>query len=71
MITSLGGYIYSSSADTAYVHLYVGSDAELEIGGRTVTLSQSGNYPWDGRITLKPGAGTYSLVQLITSLQAL
>ncbi len=61
MITSLGGYIYSSSADTAYVHLYVGSDAELEVGGGTVPLSQSGNYPWDGRITLTPGAGKYRL----------
>jgi len=61
MITSLGGYIYSTSADTAYVHLYVGSEAELDVGGETVTLSQTGNYPWDGHIVLKPGAGTYRL----------
>ena len=61
MITSLGGYIYSTSADTAYVHLYVGSEAELDVGGKTVTLSQTGNYPWDGHIVLKPGAGTYRL----------
>ncbi len=61
MITSLGGYIYSSSADTAYVHLYVGSEAELDIGGKAVRISQSGNYPWDGKITLKPGEGNYAL----------
>ncbi|MBE6725996.1 MAG: glycoside hydrolase family 127 protein [Ruminococcaceae bacterium] len=61
MITSLGGYVYSSSDDTAYVHLYVGSDAELDVGGQTVKLSQTGNYPWDGRISFKPGAGKYRL----------
>ena len=67
MITSLGSYIYSTSADTAYVHLYIGSEAELDVGGNRVTLSQSGNYPWDGHIVLSPGAGTYSLALRIPS----
>ena len=61
MITSLGGYVYSASRDTAYVHLYVGSEAELSLGGQTVKLSQTGNYPWDGHITFKPGTGCYAL----------
>ena len=61
MITSLGGYIYSASADTLYVHLYIGSEASFELDGKTVAISQSGNYPWDGELTFKPGAGRYTL----------
>nr|MCR5681773.1 glycoside hydrolase family 127 protein [Clostridiales bacterium] len=61
MITSLGSYLYSTSADTVYAHLYVGSEADLDVGGQRVKIAQSGNYPWDGHITFTVSAGDYAL----------
>ena len=65
MITSLGSYVWSSSADTIYAHLYVGSDAELDVGGQKVRVAQRGNYPWDGHITFTASAGEYALAMRI------
>lgn len=58
VLASLGGYFYSTAADAAWVHLYGGSAATLEIAGRPVTLRQETRYPWDGavRITVEPAA---------------
>ena len=55
-LASIGEYIYSQNDSTAYVHLYVQSDAELSVGGRRVTLHQETRYPWDGavRIAVEP-----------------
>ncbi|MBO6052285.1 MAG: glycoside hydrolase family 127 protein, partial [Clostridia bacterium] len=61
MLTSLGSYLYSTSADTAYVHLSVGSEASLDVGGKTVKIVQSGNYPWDGHLAFTLSAGDYAL----------
>lgn len=61
MITSLGNYIYSCSSNTAYVHLYIGSEAGLDMPFGRLKISQSGNYPWDGRISFSVGAGSYTL----------
>jgi uncharacterized protein len=52
MIASLGQYVYSTSADGLYVHLYVDGRAEAEIGGQTVKITQRTAYPWQGRIAL-------------------
>ncbi len=67
MITSLGGYIYSSSDDTIFVHLYIGSDAEIPMPSGKVKISQRGNYPWDGGISFSVGEGAYTLALRIPS----
>jgi len=56
LIASVGGYIYSQGERDAWVHLYVQSRGELDLGGRKVVLRQKTDYPWDGRIeiTLEP-----------------
>lgn len=61
LLTSLGQYIYSTSDDTAYVHLYIGSEAKLTLGGREVALHMHTDYPWNGGVRLdvhpaQPGA---------------
>ncbi|WP_282937926.1 beta-L-arabinofuranosidase domain-containing protein [Paenibacillus sp. RC67] len=53
LLASLGGYIYTSNADTVYTHLYIGSEAQLEVAGTGLQLKQSSNYPWEGRIQLE------------------
>jgi uncharacterized protein len=56
LIASIGHYIYSVNQNEAFVHLYMGNEAELNIGGQNVQVVQETNYPWDGqvRITLSP-----------------
>ncbi|MBQ8512226.1 MAG: glycoside hydrolase family 127 protein [Clostridia bacterium] len=63
MITSLGNYIYSSDEDTVYTHLYIGGDADIPVGDKTVHVTQTGNYPWSGEIgfTLSGGKYTFAL----------
>jgi DUF1680 family protein len=68
LLASLSKYIYSTSAERApdqgvYVHLYVGSEASLELGGRKIALVQETDYPWAETVKLavrpeKPAAGS-------------
>jgi len=52
LMPSLPGYIYATKGNAVYVNLYIGNRAELELGDQTLKLSQSTNYPWDGRVEL-------------------
>ncbi len=52
-IASLPGYIYGTSKEAVWVHLYAQSTAQLEINGQAVQISQRTNYPWDGSIELE------------------
>lgn len=53
LLASLGGYIYSESETDAVVHLYIQGTGKLDVGGRTVTLKQTTDYPWDGKINIE------------------
>jgi DUF1680 family protein len=52
IVASLGGYIYSTTADRLYVHLYNNNTGHFEFGGRPVEVQQQTDYPWDGRVQL-------------------
>jgi hypothetical protein len=52
LLASLGQYVYSESETDAVVHLYVQGTGRLDVGGKTVTLSQITDYPWDGIVTI-------------------
>jgi DUF1680 family protein len=56
LLAQLGGLIYASSADRAYVNLFIGGAASLKVGSAAVTISQQTQYPWQGatRITVEP-----------------
>ena len=56
LLASLGGYVYSRTADSIFVHLFAEGQTTLELGGREVTLRQRTRYPWDGdvRIDVSP-----------------
>ena len=53
LLASLGTYLYGQSATELAVHLYVQGTAKLAVAGQTVTLTQSTEYPWSGRVSLQ------------------
>ena len=53
VLASLGQYFYSTDADGLWVHLFAGSHAELQVGGKPVTVRQETMYPWDGAVRLQ------------------
>ncbi|NLA58799.1 MAG: glycoside hydrolase family 127 protein, partial [Firmicutes bacterium] len=53
LLASIGQYMYSSSGDTAYVHLYAASEADFDIGGTKVKLTQETDYPWQETVSIK------------------
>ena len=51
-IPSIAGYVYASRGDAAYVNLFIGGSGKVKLGGRTVTLTQKTQYPWNGAVTI-------------------
>ncbi|MBL9135735.1 MAG: glycoside hydrolase family 127 protein [Verrucomicrobiales bacterium] len=51
-IPEIAGSIYATRADSVYVNLYVGCRASMEIRGTTVSLRQTTQYPFDGKVSL-------------------
>ncbi|MBR5536034.1 MAG: glycoside hydrolase family 127 protein [Clostridia bacterium] len=60
MITSLGNYIYSSDENTVYTHLYIGSDAKVQVGENTVIIKQKSLMPWEGKSEFTLSGGEYT-----------
>jgi uncharacterized protein len=51
LLASLPGYLYSTSEDAVWVHLYAEGAATVELDGkRTIRLHQRTRYPWDGSV---------------------
>lgn len=64
LLASLGEYIYTVQGDTVYAHLYIGGEAELQVGGGKVKLTQTTDYPWNGRVRFEvapEGEGRFTL----------
>jgi hypothetical protein len=53
-LASLGGYAYAVSDNALWINLYIQGSAIAEIGGRKVAIDVTTEYPWDGRILLRP-----------------
>jgi uncharacterized protein len=53
LISQLPSLIYAERNDTVYVNLFVGSEAKVRIGDTPVTITQTTDYPWDSRVTLR------------------
>ena len=63
-IPSLPGYVYAVKDDNVYVNLFMSNNANLEVGGKSVDLSQTTNYPWNGNVTVgidKNKAGVFTM----------
>ena len=53
MLTSLPGYVYSTSDNAIWVHLYAQGSVNLELNGQPLRIEQRTHYPWDGTIELE------------------
>jgi len=52
LIASIGQYMYSEGVE-AWVHLYAGGSAELEVDGQRVILETRTEYPWNGEVDVE------------------
>lgn len=58
LLSSLTGYVATTAGDALTVQQYVGGTVRAELGdGREVQVAVSGDYPWDGRITVEVQSG--------------
>ena len=53
LLPSLSGYVYAQRENDLYVNLYVTGNAKLRLGDKDAQLTQSTNYPWDGKVQLQ------------------
>jgi hypothetical protein len=51
-LASFGEYIYAQRGENLYVNLFVGGSTRAEVGGRSVELRQTTDYPWDGEVAI-------------------
>lgn len=50
LLASLNQYLYTHTSEAIYVHLYIGSEAEVEVAGTRVRLVQASRLPWEGEV---------------------
>lgn len=63
-LPAVPGYIYSTTANELYVNLFVANSANITMGKRSVKISQTGSYPWDGNIAItvdETSGGSFAL----------
>jgi uncharacterized protein len=53
-LASLGQYAYAKSDHELYVNLFIGGKVETEVGGRKVAVEVETDYPYDGKVTIRP-----------------
>lgn len=51
-IPSITNFMYTVSDDTLFVHQFMESEAELNVGGKKVTVKQKTAYPVDGKVEI-------------------
>ncbi len=53
-LASLGGYAYATSANALWVNHYVQGSVSTKLGGQGMKFEVKTDYPWDGKVTIKP-----------------
>lgn len=62
---SLPGYIYAVKDRNLYVNLFISDKADLEVGGRKISLSQKTAYPWNGDVAITVDKGSADMAMNI------
>ena len=52
-IPSMPGYVYGVRNNNLYVNLFAANTATIAVGGKSVSLEQTTQYPWDGDIAIR------------------
>lgn len=62
-IPSLPQYMYAVKGSHLYINLFNGNTMTTKVGGKSVTIEQVTNYPWNGDVTInvKKGSGKYAI----------
>ncbi|MET0554422.1 MAG: beta-L-arabinofuranosidase domain-containing protein, partial [Vicinamibacteria bacterium] len=55
-VPSLPDYVYAVRDRAVHVNLFVASEASFDVAGAPVTLTQTTEYPWDGKVALRVDA---------------
>ncbi|MFT4024294.1 MAG: glycoside hydrolase family 127 protein [Flavihumibacter sp.] len=53
LVSSLGNYIYSVSANALWVQLYIGSSLHTKLQGADLRITQASGLPWKGNVSLQ------------------
>jgi hypothetical protein len=64
LVSSLGNYIYSQSANATWINLYIGSEVKLPVEKQFFGLSMQTSYPWQGNTTINITSAPKKLYQL-------
>lgn len=52
IMAAVPGYIYATDGDGLYVNLFIASKAETRVGDTPISLTQTTEYPWDGKVSI-------------------
>lgn len=52
-VASVPSYAYATQQNDIYVNLYIQGKAEMQTADNKVTLEQTTEYPWNGKVTIK------------------
>lgn len=65
-VPAIPGYIYAVTNKELYVNLFISNNADINVGGKNVSVSQKANFPWDGKveISVDPEAGSKFAVKV-------
>ncbi|WP_166244989.1 glycoside hydrolase family 127 protein [Paenibacillus turpanensis] len=55
LLASLGQYLYTVVDSTLYVHLFIGHETNVDIGGNRVRINQQSALPWHGQTSITLG----------------
>jgi len=56
-LAALGGYAYATTDQALWVNLYIQGSVTTTLKGHKLTLNVTTDYPWDGKVTLRPQLG--------------
>jgi DUF1680 family protein len=67
-LPAVQGLIYSKIEDTLFVNLYVSNEADLDLDGKQIRITQQTSYPWNGKV--KIGIETKEPTKFVLKLRA-
>ncbi|MCC6288626.1 MAG: glycoside hydrolase family 127 protein [Chitinophagaceae bacterium] len=64
LVSSVGNYIYASSANAVWINLFVGSNTVVQQGKNNIALAMETGYPWKGNVKLTVSPSKKSLFEV-------
>lgn len=65
-VPAIPGYIYAVTNKELYINLFISNNADINLGGKKIIVSQKADFPWDGKveISIDPGTGSKFAVKV-------